>query len=105
MEKIATDPQIGNLLNPVRADDLAVVYRHLVQALEEVKVLQQFQVSGLLLAGDRRYTIHVNNVIDFRIRSLCHKSLLRACIKIVHSWVMGRGSTINAFTLFVANTC
>jgi hypothetical protein len=54
MEKIPTDPQIRNLLDPVRADDLAVVYRHLVQALEEVRVLQQFQVPGgyYLLAMD-----------------------------------------------------
>lgn len=54
LEKIPTDPHIKNLLDDVAADDMAVVYRHLVQSLAEVEVLQQFRVadSYYLLAMD-----------------------------------------------------
>jgi len=54
LEKIPTDPHIRNLLDPVEADDLAVVYRHLVQILSETKVLEKFKVAGgyTLLALD-----------------------------------------------------
>ena len=54
MEKIPTDPHIRNLLDPVDADDLAVVYRHLVRALDEAEVLAQFRVARgyYLLAMD-----------------------------------------------------
>lgn len=45
MTKIPTDPHIRNLLDGVDADDLAVVYRHLVQALDEAEVLKQFCVG------------------------------------------------------------
>jgi hypothetical protein len=54
LKKIPTDPQIRNLLDEVEADDLARVYRHLVQSLAEAKVLEQFKVAGryYLLAMD-----------------------------------------------------
>ena len=54
LEKIPTDPHIRNLLDGVDADDLAVVYRHLVRALDEAEVLAQFRVARgyYLLAMD-----------------------------------------------------
>ena len=54
LEKIPTDPHIRNLLDSVDAEDLAVVYRHLVRTLDEAEVLTQFRVTGgyYLLAMD-----------------------------------------------------
>lgn len=54
LKKIPTDPQIRNLLDPVAADTLGVVYRHLLQSLAEAEVLAQFKVADryYLLAMD-----------------------------------------------------
>lgn len=52
--KIPTDPQIRTLLDTLKADDVAVVYRHLVQSLAEAELLKPYKVGGhyYLLAMD-----------------------------------------------------
>ncbi len=54
LEKIPSDPHIHNLLDAVVADELSVVYRHLIQTLSDTKVLKEYKVTGgyYLLAMD-----------------------------------------------------